>query len=51
MGTGGIRLCTSGTPLTHAAEQGASTPLLTALSGHTFTRSLARSARDSAEAL
>lgn len=31
--------------LTHAAEQGASTPLLMALSGHTSTRSLARYAR------
>ena len=37
--------------LTHAAEQGASTPLLMALSGHTSTRSLARYARVSAEAL
>jgi integrase/recombinase XerC/integrase/recombinase XerD len=37
--------------LTHAAEQGASTPLLMALSGHTSTRSLASYARVSAEAL
>jgi integrase/recombinase XerC/integrase/recombinase XerD len=37
--------------LTHAAEQGASTPLLMALAGHTSTRSLARYARVSAEAL
>ena len=37
--------------LTHATEQGASTPLLMALSGHTSTRSLARYARVSAEAL
>jgi integrase/recombinase XerC/integrase/recombinase XerD len=37
--------------LTHAAEQGASTPLLMALSGHTSTRSLARYARVSAEGL
>lgn len=37
--------------LTHAAEQGASTPMLMALSGHTSVRSLARYARVSAEAL
>ena len=37
--------------LTHAAEQGASTPLLMALSGHTSTRSLARYVRVSGEAL
>jgi integrase/recombinase XerC/integrase/recombinase XerD len=37
--------------LTHAAEQGASTPMMMALSGHTSTRSLARYARVSAEAL
>lgn len=37
--------------LTHAAEDGASTPMLMALSGHTSVRSLARYARVSAEAL
>ncbi len=37
--------------LTHAAEDGASTPMLMALSGHTSVRSLARYARISAEAL
>lgn len=37
--------------LTHAAEQGASTPMLMALSGHTSVRSLAKYARVSAEAL
>ncbi|MGH3700934.1 MAG: tyrosine-type recombinase/integrase, partial [Pseudonocardiaceae bacterium] len=37
--------------LTHAAEAGASTPMLMALSGHTSVRSLAIYARVSAEAL
>ncbi len=37
--------------LTHAAEQGASTPMLMALSGHTSVRSLAGYARVSTEAL
>jgi integrase len=37
--------------LTHAAEAGASTPMLMALSGHTSVRSLAVYARVSAEAL
>jgi integrase len=37
--------------LTHAAEDGASTPMLMALSGHTSVRSLAKYARPSAEAL
>jgi len=37
--------------LTHAAEDGASTPMLMALSGHTSVASLARYARPSAEAL
>jgi integrase len=37
--------------LTHAAEAGASTPMLMALSGHTSVRSLATYARVSAEAL
>jgi integrase len=37
--------------LTHAAETGASTPMLMALSGHTSVRSLATYARVSAEAL
>ncbi|MEU3528802.1 site-specific integrase [Streptomyces sp. NPDC038707] len=37
--------------LTHAAEEGASTPMLMALSGHTSVRSLAKYARPSAEAL
>jgi integrase len=37
--------------LTHAAEQGASTPMLMALSGHTSVRSLVQYARISAEAL
>lgn len=37
--------------LTHAAEDGASTPMMMALSGHTSVRSLARYARPSAEAL
>lgn len=37
--------------LTHAAEDGASTPMLMALSGHTSVRSLVRYARVSAEAL
>jgi integrase len=37
--------------LTHAAEDGASTPMLMALSGHTSVRSLAKYARVSAEAL
>ena len=37
--------------LTHAAEDGASTPMLMALSGHTSVRSLAKHARVSAEAL
>jgi len=37
--------------LTHAAEEGASTPLLMAYSGHTSVRSLAKYARISAEAL
>lgn len=37
--------------LTHAAEAGASTPMLMALSGHTSVRSLGRYARVSAEAL
>jgi len=41
-----------GTPgLTHAAEQGASTPMLMALSGHTSVRSLANYVRVCAEAL
>jgi integrase len=37
--------------LTHAAESGASTPMLMALSGHTSVRSLTRYAKVSAEAL
>jgi integrase len=37
--------------LTHAAEDGASTPMLMARSGHTSVRSLAKYARVSAEAL
>ncbi|MGW5922216.1 tyrosine-type recombinase/integrase [Nocardia fluminea] len=37
--------------LTHAAEDGASTPMLMALSGHTSVRSLAKYTRVSAEAL
>jgi integrase/recombinase XerC/integrase/recombinase XerD len=37
--------------LTHAAETGANTPMLMALSGHTSVRSLAKYARVSAEAL
>ncbi|GAA3803666.1 hypothetical protein GCM10022226_24320 [Sphaerisporangium flaviroseum] len=37
--------------LTHAAEDGASTPMLMALSGHTSVRSLAKYARVSAEVL
>lgn len=37
--------------LTHAAEAGASTPMLMALSGHSSVRSLGRYARVSAEAL
>jgi len=37
--------------LTHEAEEGTSTPMLMALSGHTSVRSLARYARVSAEAL
>jgi integrase/recombinase XerC/integrase/recombinase XerD len=37
--------------LTHAAEEGASTPMLMTLSGHTSVRSLAKYARPSAEAL
>jgi integrase/recombinase XerC/integrase/recombinase XerD len=37
--------------LTHAAEAGASTPMLMALSGHTSVRSLAKYTRVSAEAL
>lgn len=37
--------------LTHEAEDGTSTPMLMALSGHTSVRSLARYARISAEAL
>jgi integrase len=37
--------------LTHAAEAGASTLMLMALSGHTSVRSLAKYARVSAEAL
>lgn len=37
--------------LTHAAEAGASTPMLMALGGHTSVRSLARYAKVSAEAL
>ncbi|MDG9701648.1 site-specific integrase [Streptomyces sp. DH37] len=37
--------------LTHAAEDGASTPMLMAFSGHTSVRSLAKYARPSAEAL
>lgn len=37
--------------LTHAAEDGANTPMLMALSGHTSVRSLAKYARPSAEAL
>ena len=37
--------------LTHAAEDGASTPMLMKMSGHTSVRSLARYARPSAEAL
>lgn len=37
--------------LTHASEDGASTPMLMALSGHTSVRSLAKYARPSAEAL
>lgn len=37
--------------LTHAAEKGASTPMLMALSGHTSVRSLGKYAKVSAEAL
>jgi integrase len=37
--------------LTHAAEDGASTPMLMRMSGHTSVRSLGRYARPSAEAL
>jgi integrase/recombinase XerC/integrase/recombinase XerD len=37
--------------LTHAAEDGASTPMLMAFSGHTSVRSLSQYARPSAEAL
>jgi integrase len=37
--------------LTHAAEEGTSTPMLMARSGHTSVRSLAKYARVSAEAL
>jgi site-specific recombinase XerD len=37
--------------LTHAAEKGASTLMLMALSGHASVRSLARYAKVSAEAL
>lgn len=37
--------------LTHAAEDGASTPMMMAMSGHTSVASLARYARPSAEAL
>ncbi|WP_227997434.1 tyrosine-type recombinase/integrase [Nocardia australiensis] len=37
--------------LTHAAETGASTPMLMALSGHSSVRSLAKYTRVSAEAL
>ncbi|MFI9533657.1 tyrosine-type recombinase/integrase [Nocardia fusca] len=37
--------------LTHAAEKGASTPMLMALSGHTSVRSLVKYAKVSAEAL
>jgi integrase len=37
--------------LTHAAEDGASTPMLMRMSGHTSVRSLAKYARPSAEAL
>ena len=37
--------------LTHAAEAGASTPMLMALSGHASVRSLAKYTRVSAEAL
>jgi integrase/recombinase XerC/integrase/recombinase XerD len=37
--------------LTHAAEEGASTPMLMALSGHTSVRSLAKYSKVSAEAL
>jgi integrase/recombinase XerC/integrase/recombinase XerD len=37
--------------LTHAAEEGASTPMLMKLSGHTSVRSLARYARVSDEGL
>ncbi|HUZ38375.1 MAG TPA: tyrosine-type recombinase/integrase [Streptosporangiaceae bacterium] len=37
--------------LSHAAEDGVSTPLLLARSGHTSVRSLAKYARVSAEAL
>jgi integrase len=37
--------------LTHAAEDGASTPMLMAPSGHTSVRSLAKYSRVSAEAL
>ncbi|MBF6302858.1 site-specific integrase [Nocardia amamiensis] len=37
--------------LTHAAESGASTPMLMALSGHTSVRSLTKYAKVSAEAL
>lgn len=39
------------TALTHAAEDGANTPLLMAMSGHTSIRSLAKYARPSAEAV
>jgi hypothetical protein len=37
--------------LTHAAEDGASTPMLMTLSGHTSVRSLAKYTKVSAEAL
>ncbi|WP_454561920.1 tyrosine-type recombinase/integrase [Mycobacterium haemophilum] len=37
--------------LTHAAEDGASTPMLMKMSGHTSVRSLAKYARPSTQAL
>jgi integrase/recombinase XerC/integrase/recombinase XerD len=37
--------------LTHAAEDGASTPMLMKMSGHVSVRSLGKYARPSAEAL
>ncbi|MFE6921095.1 tyrosine-type recombinase/integrase [Nocardia sp. NPDC057663] len=56
-----FRAVTTGTPytlhplrhsrLTHAAEEGASTPVLMKLSGHTSVRSLAKYARVSDEGL